>query len=1287
MDATNQDIQCDAQGYSTDRVHIVGRHLQNADQGSVTSQQHGQRMPYNNMGGIAFGVPQSNFSGIPPEYEHFDVALLYAKEDLELALDIRDKLRGFELRNKMYPKICLYDDSCFVASQMERAENVVKLCTLIFVVLTENLRDDMVVQAVREEAFGLTRIATKDECDTTKRYCIRPLHTKSEKDRKGVYKTPSGLLAIDSVDWYNYEKKSFQYRLKKLFDHHLPYRLKRENQDFCGNSFQTAQIYRSFSSDKPNGNMQSMQGQLNMQVQAAMYGSHFREGLYTVQGNPPPPGLESENHGQSGVHGNTSVPNIFPTEHRLTPPRANTSRNPVYLAHDAQPQGSVDQGPGIDPVLIEKSRQRFETASHGNTIHHPQQTSSNIHQESLQTDEQNLSVNLSQIHVSDARPFVNRGGQEGHGCGNSSFEADVQPSRSLSGAQTGGLTGPDRGDTDNCINGRSSTSQNVPKHDCSPSDKPSSVTTHYKTLSEKSSEQQTAASSSSSTVLRNNLPQYQSPLNTADNANPSEIFRSLPEDDLVIEPDLDEDGIQINATKSKGKLFESSRSEGESSCLSKCEDEESTVVKSVNSSQGTNRSIDTTAIKDMARKDNGSVTSNRFVDVADQEPCHNSGEDNDNKSGIGSCDTTEPSQLTADEIPSTNPATITVIEGLCDDLPRNHRGTSVSGQGPKKNIGTVASGSGDGQNLVTAASSPCSGCDLGTFASDQGQRDTPGKDDNEPSDGSGSLGQKPSDNIDTVGPHQGPRDGSASLGQKPSDDIDTVGPHQGPRDGSGSLGQKPSDNIDTVGPHQGPRDGSGSLGQKPSDDIDTVGPHRAPRDGSPSPPLAPRTPGDGQSLADQKVTLAKQIACSATQTSNADKSNTVSVKPHITSGSAKHRVLDKVTKPLETYSALSNNLKTPLAKQGIEEINKVLTHELKTDGPAYTSSAKCAAPNVLKSSAGVPPISPAPVLHYHYHAGNQGPGMFDPSVFTLLEEPPQFTPHHVNGPPHYPGQPAAPPAQNPQQHGPVNMSQQAPINIVNCKHVQIGSDGKMIIGSQHERMTDREEVDPYDSLTSAASNREDSPPPYSVQNPSFPASTYRKTPLTDGIVIPSQTEPRGGNPPYGEQEAVIADVSQSRAESLGNASGLTRDGPRSCFPSERTGNERRQVLTGLSDLHPHWDSASGLSDITSFTVSELGSASDFLEMVRSELSEDRDSSFTGKGETTLPTVCSNHSNDDSQLTTEDTSNPSTLNATDGTFFCADKRRKQVYLNIAKPLLQQCNFQHEGKSMSVDSELD
>ncbi|XP_046568125.1 serine-rich adhesin for platelets-like isoform X2 [Haliotis rubra] len=993
--------------------------------------------------------------------------------------------------------------------------------------------------------------------------------------------------------------------------------------------------------------MPSVQRQFNMQKRPAMNRSHLREAPGTVHGNPPPAGMESENHGQSGAHGNISVPNIFPIEQTLTPPSANTSSHPGDFANYAQPQGSVDVCPRIDPVLPESRRERFETPSHGNTIHHPHKLSSNIHQESLQTDEQDVSLDLSQIHVSE----VNRGGQVGHGSGNSSSEANVQPSRSPFGARTGGSTGPDRGNTDNCISddalygdGRSSDSQNVPKQDHSLSDKPSTVIKLSKSFSGKLSEQPTSASTSSSTILRNNLPQYQSPLNTTDN-NPSETFQPLPENDLIIEPDLDEDGIQTNATKSKDKLSESSSSQGESSRLTKYEDEECTVLKSLDSSQGTNSSTDTTAIKYSDKKENGSVTSDRLADVSDQGSCHNAGEGNDNKSGVGSFAITEPSPLTADQNPGMSPATDAATVGPCDDItsgerlsngadkvpscqgpngmdvfdhgssndrPKNHRGTVASGQGPRKNIGTLASGPGAEKNLATVASGQGDGSHLRTVASDQGQRDTRGKDDNGPSDGSRSL----------------------TSGQEPSDDIDTVGPHQGPSNGS------------------------------------------------PSPPIAPRTPGDGQSLTDQKVT--KSLA---TQTSNSDESNTVSVKTHMTSGSAKHGVLDNVTKPLETDSALSDKLKTPLAKQNNEEVNKVLTHELKTDGPAYISATKCAAPNVLKTSTEVPPTSPVPAIHYHYHAGNQGPGMFDPNVFTPLGQYPQFTPLHVNGPPPYPGHPAAPPAQNPQQRGPVNMSQQAPINIVNCANVQIGTDGKMIIGDQRERMTERDNEDPYDSLTSAAPNREDSPPPYSQHNPSFPTSTFRKTPLTHVSMIPSQTESRGGNPACGGQEAVITDVSQPGSESLENASGLTRDGPRSCFPSERMTSEGRQVQTGFTDLQPHLGSASGLSDITSFTVTELGSASDFLEMVQSELSEDRDSSLSGKGETSLPSACSKQNTDDSQLTTEDSCTPSTLNRSNDTFFCANTRRNQVYLNMAKTLLQQYDFQSEGKSSSVDSELD
>ncbi|XP_046568121.1 uncharacterized protein LOC124276535 [Haliotis rubra] len=239
------------------------------------------------------------------------------------------------------------------------------------------------------------------------------------------------------------------------------------------------------------------------------------------------------------------------------------------------------------------------------------------------------------------------------------------------------------------------------------------------------------------------------------------------------------------------------------------------------------------------------------------------------------------------------------------------------------------------------------------------------------------------------------------------------------------------------------------------------------------------------------------------------------------------------------------------------------------------------------------------VVHYHTHYHGEGPGLSQGG-------PPQ---RGLPGAPRYPGHPAAPPPQNPQQRGPVNMSQQSHINIVNCENVQVGSNTKMIIGGQRERMTERDNEAPYDSPTSAAPNQEDSPPPYSQHNPSSPASTERKTPWTHVSSIPSQAEPRGDNPACGGQEAGIVDVSQPGSESLGNASGLSHDGPRSSFSSERMASEGRQVQTGLTDLQPHSESTSGLSDFTSHTVPELSSPSAFLEMVQSELSEDRDSSL------------------------------------------------------------------------------
>ncbi|XP_071082917.1 uncharacterized protein [Haliotis cracherodii] len=1294
----DQDLQEDAQGfidspgqYSNHRMqtgsgHMArGRMIRGHPQTPTQAVrlQPAQRMPYNNRGGKAFGAPESHFSGVQPEVEHFDVALLYAKEDSDLALEIKDKLSSFELKHDMHPKICLYDNERFDASQMCKAELVVKMCTLIFVVLTENLRDDMVVQAVREEAFGLTRLAPKDECDSRRRYCVRPLHTKSEKDRKGVYKTPCGLLSIDSIDWYNYEKRSFKYKMEQLFNFHLPYRHKREKQDNCENPFQTAQLHGT-----QDINMHSMQGHLNMQSGQAMYQAPMNEAPGTVQGNPssgPPAGRVSENHRQGPGHGNISAQEIPPSGQRWTPPSGNTPSHQDNLPNAAQSQGSWDQQHGIIPAFNESSRQRFEnqTTSH-NPINHPGELSSSTHQESPQANGHDLSKDLNQMNVSVDNESVS-GGDKDHESGSTGSVAAAQTSRGPPGALTGS-TGHDTADNhisegydDELLgDGRSSGS-----HPIIPTfEKPSSAIKHSITCSEQSPSQNNIS----------NPSQQGHPLNSTENAHSSEPFQPLPEEDLLTEPDLDEDGFQTKSTKGEDNPSESSRH-------AKWEDKESTVPKSIDSDQeGTQSSTDTTAIKVSDKKEFGSVTSVKLSEVSDkcpsntsalfaveQTPCNNDRQDNDTDSGIsisGSLNISEQATLTSDGEPGKSPRTATANQGPCDDIssgqrssndieklpssqgpigdngmdafdhgpsnagPRNHPGTDASGQGPKHPPGTVASGQEPRHLSGSAASGQGPKDPPGTDASGQGPRHLSGSvaSGRGPKDppGTDASGEGPRNHPGTVASGQGSRrqPGTVASGQGPRNPPGKV--DHGPSNGSGTFapGQGSSNPIDTVGSRQGPGNGSGQLadlehgnGEVKDADSDRKSPDSSPH----SPPIALREPGDGQSLVDPGV------AVSATP------------------------VPDKASKALEIDSAFSDKLKNPQAKDDIKEMNsEEITHVLKTEGVAHRPPMKCAAPNVAISSKEVRPTSPVPVIHYHYHAGSQGPGMFDPNVFDLpLGGHPQVTPLHNAGAPPYPGRTAASQAQYHQPRGPVNMSQQAPINIVNCQNVQIGTDGRLIVGGQAERIADNEDEDPYDSLTSAAPNREDPPPPYSLQSPTSSVSaTSRKTPSPDASWIPSQTEPWGGNPPCSGQEAHKAGDLQSGTVSLGDASGLTRDGPRSSFPAKRTASEARQAQTGLSDLGAHWDSASGLSDITSLSVPDLGSAKDFLEMVRSELS------------------AGNSSNTVTWSTTDHSSTPSTFNKSD-MVFCASKRRKEVYLNTAKTLLQHCEFQSDANCKDDD----
>ncbi|XP_048252734.1 mucin-19-like isoform X2 [Haliotis rufescens] len=555
MDADSQDVQYDAEAFTdsqgqdsnhimpTDRGQMVSEHPQTQPQGpfiipSAVSQQPGQSMPYN-MENTPFNAPQS--PSLPSKFEHFDAALVFAEGDCELAMGIQKKMNSCKLEKNMFPKVCLYDNPSFPASKMFKGEKVVKRCTLIFVVLTENTHDDMDVQALREEAFGLTRLAPKDELDLEKRYCVRPLHTKSEKDRKGVYKTPCGLRSIESIDWYNYDKPFFQSKMKTLFEFFIPYRLKREKQDNGENPFQTAQLHGT-----QDINMDSMQGHLNMQSGQAMYQARMNEAPGTVQGNPssgPPAGRVSENHRQGPGHGNISAQEIPPSDQRWTQPSGNTPSHQDNLPNTAQSQGSLDQRHGNSPALNESSRQRFEnqTTSH-NPINHPGELSSSTHQESSQANGHDLSIDLNQMTVSGDNESVSCGVQECHESGSTGSEAAAQTSRSPPGALTG-LPGPDTGDDhisegyddDLLGDGRSSGSHTIPTQDHSAFKKPPSVMKNSKPFSDKSSEQSAAGSSSNSPEqkIRNNSSQQGRPLNSAEDAHSSEAFQSLPEEDLV----------------------------------------------------------------------------------------------------------------------------------------------------------------------------------------------------------------------------------------------------------------------------------------------------------------------------------------------------------------------------------------------------------------------------------------------------------------------------------------------------------------------------------------------------------------------------------------------------------------------------------------------------------------------------------------------------------------------------------------------------------------------------------
>ncbi|XP_071082331.1 dentin sialophosphoprotein-like isoform X2 [Haliotis cracherodii] len=554
MDADSQDVQCDAEAFTdspgqdsnhimpNDSGQMVSEHPQTPPQGpiiipSAVSLQPGQSMPYN-MENTTFDAPQS--PSLPNKFEHFDAALVFAEGDCELAMEIQKKMNSCKLENNMFPKVCLYDNPSFPASKMCKGEKVLNRCTLIFVVLTENTLDDMDVQALREEAFGLTRLAPKDDLDSDKRYSVRPLHTKSEKDRKGVYKTPCGLSSIESIDWYNCDKSFFPSKMKKLFEHFIPYRLKREKQDNGENTFQTAQLHGT-----QDINMHSMQGHLNMQSGQAMYQAPMNEAPGTVQGNPssgPPAGRVSENHRQGPGHGNISAQEIPPSGQRWTPPSGNTPSHQDNLPNAAQSQGSWDQQHGISPALNESSRQRFEnqTTSH-NPINHPGELSSSTHQESPQANGHDLSIDLNQMNVSVDNESVS-GGEKDHESGSTGSVAAAQTSRGPPGALTGS-TGHDTADNhisevhddELLVNGRSSGSHTIPTQDHSVLKKPPSDMKNSKPFSEKSSKQSAAGSSSNSPEqkIRNNSSQQGSSLNSTEDAHSSEAFQSLPEEDLV----------------------------------------------------------------------------------------------------------------------------------------------------------------------------------------------------------------------------------------------------------------------------------------------------------------------------------------------------------------------------------------------------------------------------------------------------------------------------------------------------------------------------------------------------------------------------------------------------------------------------------------------------------------------------------------------------------------------------------------------------------------------------------
>ncbi|XP_046568128.1 uncharacterized protein LOC124276538 isoform X2 [Haliotis rubra] len=164
-------------------------------------------------------------SDVQNKTEHYDVALLFAENDKNQALEILEQMEEITVENGEKPKVCLYTDLPGASAHTEAGRNLTKVATLILVLATENLQDEEVAKLIKDEAIGNTRLASK--CHPGLKYCVRPLYL--DKERKAH--PPSGLSTIQEVRWYDKDSRCGQRDIRMLLQNHIQYRKQRERED------------------------------------------------------------------------------------------------------------------------------------------------------------------------------------------------------------------------------------------------------------------------------------------------------------------------------------------------------------------------------------------------------------------------------------------------------------------------------------------------------------------------------------------------------------------------------------------------------------------------------------------------------------------------------------------------------------------------------------------------------------------------------------------------------------------------------------------------------------------------------------------------------------------------------------------------------------------------------------------------------------------------------------------------------------------------------------------------